>query len=258
MVITVTLAVVQEMCARLGAATGRGLLDLVRERFGIGWALFCVTTILITNGGITITEFVGIRAAAELLGLSGAIAAPVAALVVCILIFAAATLNANGNTDIQTADDAARALEPVAGSAAKMVFAVGLLGASVLAAGVLPLATAYSISEAFGFRKDVTLDFRRAPIFLGIFTVLIVLGVTVALLPNVPIIGLLIAMQTLNGILLPVVLVFILLLINDHHLVPERLRNGRAYNSLGWGSVILIGGAAAALVVTQIVGLFYP
>jgi Mn2+/Fe2+ NRAMP family transporter len=173
-----------------------------------------------------------------------------------IVIAAAATLHASGNTDIQTAEDAARALEPVAGKAAQTVFAVGLLGASMLAAGVLPLATAYSVSEAFGFRRGVNLDFRRAPMFIGVFGVLVFVGAAVALVPNVPTISLLIGIQTLNGILLPVILVFILLLINDRRLVTGKLRNGPIYNVVGWASVMLVGGAAGVLVVTQVLGLF--
>jgi Mn2+/Fe2+ NRAMP family transporter len=363
-IITVTLAVVQEMCARLGAATGRGLLELVRERFGIGWALFAVVVVLVANGGVIITEFLGIGAAAELFGISRYFAVPLAALLVwyfviagsyasvekifllmalaflsypvaavlahpdlgavakglfvpkiqtdpeylsllvaligttvtpymqlfqqssvvekgvarrhygperadayfgalfsnlvaaLIVIAAAATLHVSGLTDIQSAEDAARALEPLAGKAAQVVFALGLLGASMLAAGVLPLATAYSISEAFGFRKGVNLDFRRAPMFMGMFSVLVFVGAAVALVPNVPTIALLVGIQTLNGILLPVILVFILLLVNDRRLVADNLRNGRVYNILGWGSVVLVGGAAGVLVVNQLLSLF--
>ncbi|HEY0583505.1 MAG TPA: divalent metal cation transporter, partial [Chloroflexota bacterium] len=173
-----------------------------------------------------------------------------------IVIAAAATLHASGNTDIQTAEDAARALEPAAGPAAAAVFGIGLLGASLLAAGVLPLATAYSISEAFGFRRGVNLDFRRAPIFIGIFTVLVFFGAAIALLPGVPIIALLVGIQTLNGMLLPAVLVFILLLINDRRLVPDGLRNGLVYNVVGWGSVVLVGSAAGVLVFNQMLGAF--
>src|SRR3954447_12157858 len=82
LLITFSLAIVQEMAARLGAATGRGLLDLIRERFGIAWALFAVTVVLVANGGITVTEFVGIGAAAELFGISRYFAAPLGALLV--------------------------------------------------------------------------------------------------------------------------------------------------------------------------------
>jgi Mn2+/Fe2+ NRAMP family transporter len=173
-----------------------------------------------------------------------------------IIVAAGATLHAAGVTDIETAQDAARALEPVAGRAAQVLFAVGLLGASLLAAGVLPLATAYSVSEAFGFRKGVNLDFRRAPMFLGTFSALVLLGTAVALVPDLPVIALLVGIQTLNGILLPIVLVFILLLINDHRLVPPNLRHGRVYNALGWGSVAMVGGAAGVLVATQLASIF--
>jgi Mn2+/Fe2+ NRAMP family transporter len=173
-----------------------------------------------------------------------------------IIIAAAATLHAAGITDIHTVEEAALALEPVAGKSAQTVFAIGLLGASMLAAGVLPLATAYSISEAFGFRKGVNLDFRRAPIFMGIFSALVVLGACVALVPNVPVVALLIGIQALNGVLLPVILVFILLLVNDRRLVPENLRNSVVYNVLGWASVALVGGAAALLVLNQALSLF--
>jgi Mn2+/Fe2+ NRAMP family transporter len=128
------------------------------------------------------------------------------------VIATAATLHVAEITEIRTAQDAAKALEPVAGPAAGALFAVGLLGASLIAGAVLPLATAYSVSEAFGFRNGVSLDFRRAPIFVGLFTLLLGVGALVALVPSVPIIQLLVGVQVLNGILLPVVLVFVLVL----------------------------------------------
>src|SRR5689334_8976062 len=109
-----------------------------------------------------------------------------------IIIATAATLHVAGKTGIETAADAAQALRPVAGSAATMLFAIGLLGASLLAAGVLPLATAFSVSEALGMRRGVNLDFRRARFFLGLFSALIILGAGAALIPNVPLIPLLI------------------------------------------------------------------
>jgi Mn2+/Fe2+ NRAMP family transporter len=170
------------------------------------------------------------------------------------VVAAGATLHVAGGTDIQTAQDAARALEPAAGRAAQALFGIGLLGASLLAAGVLPLATAYSVSEAFGFRKGVNLSVRRAPIFVRVFSVLIVAGAGIALIPNLPLIGLLVGIQVLNGCLLPVLLVFILLLINDARLAGD-LRNGRVQNVLGWGTVVLVGGAALGMLVSQAVGL---
>jgi Mn2+/Fe2+ NRAMP family transporter len=119
-----------------------------------------------------------------------------------------------------------------------------------LAAGVVPLATAYSVSEAFGFRKGVGLDFRRAPVFYGLFTVLIVVGIGVALWPGIPLIGLLVGIQVLNGILLPVILVFMLLLAGDRRLMGH-LRNSTVQTLLGWGTLILVTGAVLVLLISQ-------
>jgi len=167
------------------------------------------------------------------------------------IIATAATLHVVGQTEIATAADAARALEPVVGHAAKALFAVGLLGAGLLAGAVLPLATAYAISEAFGVPKGVNLDFRRARIFFMIFTALIVFGAGVALIPGLPVIKLLLWVQVLNGILLPVILVFILKLINDKKLVGD-LKNTRLYNILGWGTCVMITLAVSAMLGSQV------
>ena len=363
LLITVSLAVVQEMCARLGAATGRGLLDLIRERFGVGWAVFAIGVILVANGGLVVSEFIGIGAAMELLGFSKYIAIPIAAafvwylvvvgtygrvekifLVMTLVFFAypiaaimahpnwgevahgafiptihkdpdyifllvglmgttitpymqifqqssiverggdrrrygperadayvgvifsnvmsifmiiatAATLHAIGKTEIGSAADAAQALAPVAGHFAGMIFAVGLLGASLLAAAVLPLATSYAVSEAFGFSKGVDLDFRRAPLFFALFTALIVVGAGAALVPRLPVIKLLLWVQVLNGILLPIILVFILLLIRDQRLVGE-LKNTRLYNVLGWGTFGMITLAVLVMLASQLFEAF--
>lgn len=363
LILMVSLGVVQEMCSRLGAATGRGLLDLIRERFGVGWALFAMGILLVANSGIITSEFIGIGAAAELFGLSkfvvvpvaGAVlwylviygsyarvekvfllmtlvffAYPVAALMarpdwgavtrgafvptlyadqtylfllvgllgttitpfmqlfqqssivergvarrhygpervdayagaifsnlisITMIIATAATLHQAGETEIGTAADAARALEPVAGEAAGMLFGVGLLGASLLTAAVLPLATAYAVSEIFGLPKGVSLDFRRAPMFFGLFTGMIVLGVALSLIPNLPVMDWLLAVQVLNGILLPVMLVFILRLINDERLMGP-LKNTRFYNMLGWGTVLLVTTAVITMLGGQIWMMF--
>jgi Mn2+/Fe2+ NRAMP family transporter len=362
-VITVSLAVVQEMCARLGAATGRGLFDLIRERFGVGWTLFAVAVVLIANGGLVVSEFVGVGAASELLGVSRYVAVPVAAallwylvifgsydwvekifLLMTLVFFAypvaaimghpdwrelargafvpvikkdpdyifilvgllgttitpymqlfqqsslvekgvarrhygpervdtytgaifsnlmsiamivatAATLHVAGQTQVQTAEDAAKALSPLLGSYAKILFGAGLLGASLLAGAVLPLATSYAISEAFGLPKGINLDFRRAPKFFTLFTALVVFGAGVALIPGVPVIRLLVAIQVLNGALLPVILVFILVLINDARLTGQ-LKNTTLYNVLGWGTFALITSAVAVLLGGQLLELF--
>ena len=177
------------------------------------------------------------------------------AMSICMIIATAATLHVSGQTRIDTAADAARALEPVVGHAARALFAVGLLGAALLAGAVLPLATAYAVSEAFGTPKGVNLDFRRARLFFGLFTALIVLGAGLALIPNLPVIPLLVVMQVLNGALLPVVLVFILLLVNDPRLVGE-LKNTRLGNVLGWGTLGLVTLAVTVMLLGQALGAF--
>ncbi len=363
LLITFSLAVVQEMSGRLGAATGRGLLDLIRERYGLGWALFAVGIVLVANGGLIISEFVGVGAAAELLGVSKFVAVPFAAALIWLLVVltnygrvekvfltvslvflaypvaailshphwnavahglfvprvhlsadyvmllvglmgsamtpyqqlfqqsstvekgvarrhygpervdtyagsvfntlmaafiviaTATTLNAVGKTTIGSAAEAAQALGPVAGKAAAGVFAVGLLGASLLAGAVLPLATAYSVAEAFGFPKGVNLDFRRARTFFRLFSLLIVLGGGVALIPKLPVIQLLVWIQVLNGMLLPIILVFNLLLINDRRLCSD-LKNTRLLNVLGWGTFALVTTAVLVLLASQLLQLF--
>jgi Mn2+/Fe2+ NRAMP family transporter len=357
--LTVSFAVVQEMCARLGAATGRGLLDLIRERFGIAWALFAVGVILIANGGVTVSEFVGIGAAMELMGVSKYIAVPLGALLIWYLVIfgtyskvekilllmtlvffaypvaafmarpdwsevargafvpkfrsdpayifiivgllgttitpyiqifqqsslvekgvarrhygperidayvgaifsnlmsismiiaTAATLYVVGQREIGSATDAARALEPVVGSAARVLFGIGLLGATLLAGAVLPLATAYAVAEAFGAPKGVNLDFRRGKVFFSLFTALIVIGAALALIPNVPVMKLLVGVQVLNGILLPIILIFILLLINDKRLTGD-LKNTRRNNVLGVSTLILVTTAVVVMLGSQL------
>ena len=359
--LTLSFAVVQEMCARLAAATGRGLLDLIRERFGIGWTLFIVAVVIVANGGVTLSEFVGIGAASELLGVSRYISVPLAAallwylviygsyskvekifLLMTLVFFAypvaaflgrpdwsavargafvptiqfdskyifllvgvlgttltpyiqifqqssivergaarrhygderidayvgsifsnlmsismiiatAATLYVAGQREIESAADAAKALEPVVGASAKTLFAIGLLGASLLAGAVLPLATSYAVSEAFGIPKGVNLDFRRGKTFFTIFTGLIIFGAAVALIPNVPVFQLLVGIQVLNGALLPVILIFILLLVNNENLMGD-LKNSRLYNALGWGTFVLITVAVVIMLGGQLLG----
>jgi Mn2+/Fe2+ NRAMP family transporter len=359
LILTLSFAIVQEMCARLGAATGRGLLDLIRERFGIAWALFAVVIILIANAGVTVSEFVGIGAAMELMGVSKYFAIPVGALLIWYLVIfgsyskvekillvmtlvffaypvaafmaqpnwgevargafiptfradpayiviivgllgttmtpyiqifqqsslvekgvarrhygperidayvgaifsnlmsismiiaTAATLYVVGQRDIETAADAARALEPVVGNAATLLFGIGLLGATLLAGAVLPLATAYAVSEVFGVPKGVNLDFRRGRVFFSLFTALVVIGAGFALIPGVPVIQLLVGVQVLNGVLLPIILVFILLLINDKRLTGY-LKNTRRNNVLAVGTLILITTAVVMMLGRQI------
>jgi Mn2+/Fe2+ NRAMP family transporter len=131
---------------------------------------------------------------------------------------------------------------------------VGLLGASMLAGGVLPLATSYAVSEAFGIPKGVNLDYRRGRTFFGLFTAFIVVGAVVALIPGIPIFPLLVGIQVLNGVLLPVILVFILILINRENLTGD-LKNSRVYNLLGWGTFAMITLAVAIFLAGSVLDL---
>src|SRR5919202_1776784 len=354
--ITVSLGLVQEMCARMGVVTGKGLADLIRERFGVRWTVLIMLALLAANAGVTVSEFVGIAAATELYGVPRYLSVPLAALAVWwlvvkgsyrrvervflvmslvfvgyvvsaflahpdwgevaratvrptfqldsrylfmlvaligttispymqvfvqssvvekgvpeeeynltradvwvgtifavgiavfILVSTAATLHRLGITqELESAADAARALAPLAGGYAQLLFAVGLFGASMLAAGVLPLSTAYSISEALGFEKGVSRSFREAPIFLGIFTFLIAVGALVAILPGLPLIRVLIITQVINGLLLPVLLVSILRLASDRELMGVRA-NGRVYNLIAWLTVFVVSALSLFLV----------
>ncbi|HYY56993.1 MAG TPA: divalent metal cation transporter [Pyrinomonadaceae bacterium] len=356
--ITVSLGIVQEMCARMGAVTGKGLADLVRERFGVRWTALVMLALLIANGGVTVSEFVGIAAATELFGVPRYLSVPLAAMsvwwlvvkgsykrvervflvmslvflgyivsafmarpawgeiaraivrptwsfapaylftfvavvgttispymqvfvqssvvekgvtaedyamtradvwtgtafaitiVFFIIISTAATLHSHG-IQIESAADAARALEPLAGPYAGLLFAVGLFGASMLAAGVLPLATAYSISEALGFEKGVSRSFREAPIFIGIFTFLVATGALVAVIPGLPLIRVLLVTQVMNGLLLPVLLFAILRLVNDKDLMGT-YTNGTFYNIAAWLTAIIVSALSLLLLVTTI------
>lgn len=356
------LAIVQEMCARMGAVTGKGLTDLIREEFSLRWTAFVMLTLLIANGGIVISEFAGIAAAFELFHVSKYISVPLMGFVVwyliakgsyrrvervflgmalllfsypiaaflarpdwgevahktvapgiqfnaaylfavvtiigttispymqmyiqssvaekgvsprdyavtradvyigsifanitaiLIIVATGATLYIKGVT-IQSAADAARALEPVAGSFAGVLFGVGLLGASLLAAGVLPLATAYGLSEAFGFEKGVNQGWRDAPVFLGIFTGLIALGVLVTLIPGLPLVKVLLVTQLINALALPFVLISVLKLVNNRGLMGE-YRNGAAYNIVAWTTTAVVSLLSLAILINTLLGIF--
>jgi NRAMP (natural resistance-associated macrophage protein)-like metal ion transporter len=356
--LTLSLGIVQEMCARMGAVTGKGLSDLIRERFGVRWTAFVMIALLIANGGVTVSEFVGIAASMELLGVARYISVPIAAvaiwwlvvkgsyrrvervflamslvfltyvvsaflahppwgtvarglvhpqfqltsaylftivavigttispymqvfiqssvvekgvrvenysltradvwigtvfailIVFFIVVSTAATLHVHGE-HIETAAEAARALRPVAGSYAEILFAVGLFGASMLAAGVLPLATAYSISEAFGFEKGVSSSVREAPIVIGVFTFLVALGALIAMLPGLPLFRVLLVTQVINGLLLPVVLIAILRLVNNRDLMGAHV-NGPLYNIAAWLTTLIVSALSLLLIVVTL------
>src|SRR5690349_22898615 len=169
-----------------------------------------------------------------------------------IVVSTAATLHKAG-IQINTAADAARALRPLAGRYAESLFGLGLFGASMLAAGVLPLATAYSISEALGFEKGVSRSFREAPIFLGTFTFLVAVGAAIAIVPNLPLIRVLLVTQVINGLLLPVVLFAILRLVNNKELMGARV-NGPLYNVAAWLTAIIV----TALSILYLLSTLFP
>lgn len=361
--LVIALGIVQETCARMGAVTGKGLSDLIREQFGVRWTMLVMLALLVANGGVTVSEFAGIAAATELFGVPRYVSVPLAAFAVWwlvvqgsyrrvervfllmslvfigyvvsaflarpdwgevaealvrpsvqlnagylftvvaligttispymqvfvqssvvekdvteedyhltrldvwtgtifaisiaffIIVSTAAALHGTG-VRIETAADAARALEPLAGEYARVLFGVGLFGASMLAAGVLPLATAYSISEALGFEKGVSRSFREAPIFLGIFTFLIVVGGVVAMIPGLPLFDVLLFTQVINGLLLPVILVSVLRLVNKRELMGAHV-NGRVYNAASWLTVVVVSALSLFYITTQLFpGLF--
>jgi Mn2+/Fe2+ NRAMP family transporter len=338
-VITVSLVVVQEMAARMGIVTGKGLADLIREQYGVRWALFATASVLVANLGICISEFVGIGAALGLAHVPVLASVPVAAVAVWLLlvrgtyklaqrIFVAmtipffaypvaavlahphwgkvgkaivaphvqtspayvllfvatagttitpfmqlylqsavverglgpedlnheraevvtgsvfanlvasfiivatgATLFVHGHRVVDTASQAAQALAPFAGRFAEVLFAVGLLGASLLAAAVLPVTAAFVISETFGFERGVSRSPREAPVFVGVVTTLVVIGAVVAMVPGVPVFRLLVGVQAVNGVLLPVTLWFVWRLSASAE-VMGRHRNGRVFNAV--------------------------
>lgn len=172
-----------------------------------------------------------------------------------IVICTAATLFSHGITNIDSASTAAESLAPIAGTYAKYLFAFGLFGASMLAMGVVPLATAYSLSEALGFEKGLSRSFREAPIFLGIFTGLMLIGAVVAMIPNIPPITLLLVAQCVNGVLLPVLLVAIVKLANDPLIMGEH-RNSRAFNVLAYSTTIVVSILSLLLIGKTIADMF--
>jgi NRAMP (natural resistance-associated macrophage protein)-like metal ion transporter len=358
--VTVALIIVQEMSARLGVITGKGLADLIREKMGVRTTAVVIGILLIANLANTVSEFAGVAASMEIFNVSKYISVPIVALAVWLLVvrgnyksveriflvasalyFAyvisgllarppwdqvlkaaitpsfqfeagyvtifitvigttiapwmqfylqsaivdkglktedypyerldvvvgslftdivaafiiiacAATIFANG-LHIETAKDAAVALGPLAGEYAATLFAFGLLNASVFSAAILPLSTAYVVCEAFGWESGVSRDWKDAPIFFGIYTAFIVLGAGIILLPIKSLIEAMLASQTLNGVLLPVILIVMLRLINDKRLMGNYV-NGRIFNVLAWATVVILIALTVILVITS----FFP
>ena len=354
--ITLALIVVQEMCARMGAVTGKGLSDLIREEFGLRITFFMMLGILITNFGNVVTEFIGIATSLELWGWSRIYTVPVCALIVWVLvvygryklvekvfvvasfvyvtyIFAglrahplwkdaiigtfvppsvhvfrdqaylymvigvvgttiapwmqfylqasivekgvtrrqykasmldvisgciftdvvawfiivacAATLWIHGFRNITYAADAAAALKPLAGQYAYILFSFGLFNASLFAASILPLSTAYTVCEGLGFESGVERRFGEAPFFYWLYTALIVAGGAVVMIPGLPLVKIAVLSQVVNGVVLPFVLIFMLLLINKKDLMGEYV-NRPLFNIVAWATTVIMVGLTAA------------
>ena len=156
-----------------------------------------------------------------------------------IIICTAATLHANGMTNITDAGEAAKALIPLAGKWAGLTFALGLLNASLFAATILPLSTAHVICEGLGFEAGLDRKFREAPAFYWLYTILILVGAGIVLLPNAPLWKIAIFSQVGNGVWLPIVIIFILLLVNRKDLMGEHT-NTVAFNIIAWVTAIFM------------------
>jgi Mn2+/Fe2+ NRAMP family transporter len=148
---------------------------------------------------------------------------------------------------VQDAKDAAQALRPLAGDYAYILFAMGLFNASLFAASILPLSTAYTVCEGLGFESGVGRKFSEAPVFYWLYTILIVAGGGVILTPNLPLVKITILSQVVNGAVLPFVLIFMLLLINRKELMGDYV-NSRFFNVVAWATTILVTGLTIALV----------
>jgi NRAMP (natural resistance-associated macrophage protein)-like metal ion transporter len=166
-----------------------------------------------------------------------------------IVIACAATINSHG-IQVNNVADVSTALTPLAGQYASLLFAFGFLNASLFAASILPLSTAYYVCESLGFEAGVSKSFREAPIFHGLYLGLIILAVIVIMLPNVPLLSILYLSQVANGILLPFLLILMLLIINDKSIMGEHV-NSRLFNYIAWATVVIVMGLSISLVVTS-------
>ena len=362
--VTVSLAVVNEMGARMGVVTGKGLADLIRERFGVRGTAFAMLLLLVANAVTTMAEFAGVAAALELFGVTKYVSVPLVAIGVGLLIVrgsypvvervllsigvvylayivsgvvshpdwgqvaretllprpvasvgyfllaigligttiapwmvfylqasvaekgipndqlaysrvdavtgaifadlvaffiivaAAAALYGHLTPDQlanMQAADYARALAPVVGKAAFVLFGVGLFGASLLSAGVVPLSTAYTVTEAFGWERGVGQRLTEAPVFFGIFTGLIVLGALAVLIPGVPLVSLILFSQEVNGLILAAILLYMIVLVNDRR-VMGRYVNRPLANVVAVVTVALLVGLIALFLISAVPG----
>ncbi len=356
--ITILLIVTQEMCSRMGAVTGKGLSDLIREEFGLRTTFFMMAALVVANFTNIVAEFAGIASSLELFHISRYISVPLSAaavwllvvrgsyrsvekvfLVACtlyvtyiisgflvkpdwkeaaiysvkpilmfdtgyifmligmvgtsiapwmqfylqsavvekgitakeyaqsrfevvlgciitdvvaffIIVACAGAIWSHGPRDIENAADAAVALKPF-GQYAYLLFSAGLFNASFFAACILPLSTVYTVCEGLGFESGVDKRFHEAPIFYWLYTLLVVVGAGVILWPNFPLVKMILFSQVLNGVLLPFVLIYMVLLINRKGLMKE-WTNSRFYNIVAWSSVVIMIGLTLALVAISI------
>jgi Mn2+/Fe2+ NRAMP family transporter len=172
-----------------------------------------------------------------------------------IIIATAATLYLHGHHQVNSASEAAKALEPFAGRFAEVLFAVGLLGASLLAAAILPVTAAYVVAETFGYEKGISRRPREAPVFVGVITVLILVGTVVALIPGIPVIPLLVFVQIVNGALLPITLFFIWKLASNRELMGS-YANTRTFNVLAGGTVLATSTLSVLLLLVTLGSIF--
>ncbi len=357
---TIALYVTEEMCARMGVVTGKGLSDLIREEFGFRPTFFVILAGLVVDMGNVAAEFAGVAASMQIFGISRYISVPIAALAVgflvlrgtsravekiflaaCVLylsyvfsailakpdwvlaaksavipsmhfdggyllmltalvgttiapwqffylqaafvekrvarrqykqaradvlvgsvtcmaivffiiVCTAATLHAAGHFHISDASEAAQALTPLAGKWAGMLFAFGLLNASLFAASILPLSTAHVICEGMGFEAGIDRKFSDAPIFYSLYTGMVAVGAAVILIPRAPLQRILILSQVGNGVWLPVVLVFILLLVNRRDLMGDQV-NTPVFNVVAWVTVAAMIALTSVLLYTSLV-----
>lgn len=167
-----------------------------------------------------------------------------------IVIACAATIHANG-IQVNNVVDISEALVPFAGQYASLLFAFGFLNASLFAASILPLSTAYFVCESLGFEAGVSKGFREAPVFHGLYLGLIILAVIIIMIPNVPLLSILYLSQVANGILLPFLLILMLLIINDQKIMGEYV-NSRLLNIISWATVVIVMCLSIALVITSL------
>ncbi len=171
----------------------------------------------------------------------------------CIVLTTGTVLHGSG-AGIATAADAAGALAPVAGAYATQLFAFGLLGASLLAACVLPLTASYAVCEAFGFERGIDRSWAEAPVFNGTYTFIIVFGAAFILIPGLDLVAIMVLSQVIGGILLPVLLVYMMVIVNDRRIMGRHV-NGRTANALGWSTIAVATALTAALVTMTVLGV---